>query len=482
MKRENFEADISDQLHPLEIPPPERVWDGLDRKLSKGVPARYPSRTIGGWIVVAGLLIIFSLLYIARGSNSATPNASPATPDDRAIFGGTGPIGDFPVADALVNEAALRVNDWQEDGQQLLLFFYSLNCENSPRLEKETLNQPAIQNLLDENHVKTVRINFEDKKNLGFLKNYAVNVSPTLLLLNAQGTIVCRVNGFMQESSVRALLETALDCNDTPPIASVQNSNRQDKAASASIPRIDTVTTYIGSERIVSIDTILETTDQQLARWREKDRILMLYFYRENCPYCPDFESETLAQPEIKALIDEKFKMVSIDLGTREGMDDLIRKYEVSATPSLLFLNDLGEVIHRVRGYREKSEMEMTLREVITGRTGIGAVAGEAGAAIIKIENVAPSSSSTNLHRAQAFKISPNPSTGRFQVEWNNPEMETTTLQIITLGGRIVQKRELPAVQGGVSQSFNLSGEPKGYYVVRIERGREVLVQKLLLQ
>jgi len=72
----------------------------------------------------------------------------------------------------------------------------------------------------------------------------------------------------------------------------------------------------------------------------------------------------------------------------------------------------------------------------------------------------------------------PNPTNGKFQVEYLNSSK--ATLSIYTTMGRLINQREINDNETG-SEYFDLSNEPKGVYYLEIKEGNNTARQKIVL-
>lgn len=88
---------------------------------------------------------------------------------------------------------------------------------------------------------------------------------------------------------------------------------------------------------------------------------VMLYFYQDGCPYCAKLLQDNFGQREIAEKTQEHFDVIAINMwGNREVTDmagkvvtekDFAANRRVMFTPTLLFLDEQGEVALRVNGY-----------------------------------------------------------------------------------------------------------------------------------
>lgn len=94
---------------------------------------------------------------------------------------------------------------------------------------------------------------------------------------------------------------------------------------------------------------------------RQTGRRLMLYFYQDGCPYCSKMVQDNFGQKEIADKTRKYFDVVAINLwGDREVVDlagkampekAFASALKVQFTPSLLLLDEKGEVVLRLNGY-----------------------------------------------------------------------------------------------------------------------------------
>jgi thioredoxin-related protein len=91
------------------------------------------------------------------------------------------------------------------------------------------------------------------------------------------------------------------------------------------------------------------------------DKRLMLYFYQDGCPHCKKLLQDNFGQREVVQKTRQYFGLIAINMwGDREVVDlqgnvtsekRFARDLEVMFTPTLLLLNEEGEIVLRVNGY-----------------------------------------------------------------------------------------------------------------------------------
>ncbi len=103
----------------------------------------------------------------------------------------------------------------------------------------------------------------------------------------------------------------------------------------------------------------------------ESKRVL-LYFHQDGCPYCGKLIKDNFGQRETSDLTQELFDTISINLwGDREviGFEGNIltekefsKSLKVQFTPTILMLNESGDVVLRVNGYYPPGKFQAALK------------------------------------------------------------------------------------------------------------------------
>lgn len=103
---------------------------------------------------------------------------------------------------------------------------------------------------------------------------------------------------------------------------------------------------------------------------RDGKRVL-LYFYQDGCPYCAKLLQDNFGQREIAEKTQQHFDVIAINMwGGREVTDmqgnvvtekQFAADHRVNFTPTLLFLNEQGQVALRVNGYYFPAKFDAAL-------------------------------------------------------------------------------------------------------------------------
>lgn len=111
--------------------------------------------------------------------------------------------------------------------------------------------------------------------------------------------------------------------------------------------------------------------EEDVAEAAEQGRRVMLYFHQNGCPYCARLVQENFTDPVLKRYIQQHFDSISLNMwGDREVVSiggksftekTLAAALKVQFTPTLLFLNEQGQVILRLNGYQSPDKLRKAL-------------------------------------------------------------------------------------------------------------------------
>ncbi|MBD3620012.1 MAG: thioredoxin fold domain-containing protein [Chromatiales bacterium] len=100
---------------------------------------------------------------------------------------------------------------------------------------------------------------------------------------------------------------------------------------------------------------------EDVAEAAAEDRRLLLYFYQDGCPYCAKLLQDNFGQKAIADKTQKYFNTIAINMwGDREVTDldgrqttekQFAVDQKVMFTPTLVFLDEQGEVVLRINGY-----------------------------------------------------------------------------------------------------------------------------------
>jgi len=111
--------------------------------------------------------------------------------------------------------------------------------------------------------------------------------------------------------------------------------------------------------------------EEDVAEAAADGKRVMLYFHQDGCPYCARLVEENFADPELRKFIQQNFDGISMNMwGDREvvsvsGRDFTEKTFaqalKVQYTPTLIFLDERGQVALRLNGYYPPAEFRAAL-------------------------------------------------------------------------------------------------------------------------
>ncbi len=118
--------------------------------------------------------------------------------------------------------------------------------------------------------------------------------------------------------------------------------------------------------------------EQDVAEAREAGRRVMLYFHQDGCPYCARLVEENFTDPQIRAYVQQHFDGIALNMwGDREVVSVGGRAFtektfaaalKVQYTPTLIFLDESGQVALRLNGYYPPQDFRAALDYVAQKR------------------------------------------------------------------------------------------------------------------
>ena len=116
---------------------------------------------------------------------------------------------------------------------------------------------------------------------------------------------------------------------------------------------------------------------EDVAEAADENRRVILYFYQDGCPYCEKLININFAQREIEQQTREHFDVIAINLWGDTLVTDLTGNevtekqfsvgLKVQFTPTLLFLDEQGQVALRTNGYYPPHKF-MTALDYVSGK------------------------------------------------------------------------------------------------------------------
>lgn len=98
---------------------------------------------------------------------------------------------------------------------------------------------------------------------------------------------------------------------------------------------------------------------------KENGKLIFIDFYTTWCGPCKSLSKNVFTQKEVGDYFNSHFLCLKID-AEREGKE-LAKKYDVSSFPTMIFLNDKGEVVNRIVGLQDAPKLIAKAKDANTG-------------------------------------------------------------------------------------------------------------------
>jgi thioredoxin-related protein len=100
-----------------------------------------------------------------------------------------------------------------------------------------------------------------------------------------------------------------------------------------------------------------------LARARNQDKNVFLYFYAQWCTYCTQLSQTTFLDAKVQAYLDKHFVSISVDTDQNQTLS---RSWQVKGLPTMWFLTPEGNKISSLPGYVDGPQLLRILRYIHT--------------------------------------------------------------------------------------------------------------------
>ena len=87
---------------------------------------------------------------------------------------------------------------------------------------------------------------------------------------------------------------------------------------------------------------------------KKENKTIFLFAHASYCGACKKMKKEVLSKKEVGDFFNKQFINSEVDIESPEGKE-LVKKYDIDATPTLLFLNADGGVIKKASGFHDEA-------------------------------------------------------------------------------------------------------------------------------
>lgn len=255
--------------------------------------------------------------------------------------------------------------------KRLILYFYQDGCPYCGKLLSVNWKQPDIVQKTNKNF-DVIAINlWGDREITGFdglsmtekqfSEKKRVMYTPTLLLLNEQGEVALRINGYYPPTKFSAALDYVAEKREN----SLAFSDYYKDAASKG-----------SSNKLHSSKQYLSPPYRLAASDRGNTKPLLVLYEQRFCAHCDEIHKDIFSRPESKELLN-KFDVVLLDrwgkspVTTPKGETTTALKWanqlKINYAPSLIFFDSMGNEVFRTEAYLKAFHIQSVMDYVSSG-------------------------------------------------------------------------------------------------------------------
>lgn len=255
-------------------------------------------------------------------------------------------------------------------GKRVMLYFYQDGCPYCAKLLQDNFSQRSIVEKTRK-YLDVIAVNMWGDREVTSLDGQAmtekefaaalrVMFTPTILMLNEQGKVILRINGYYHPVKFEAALdyvglkkETELSFAEYyHQLEAVKPSGKLHEEAFFLKPPYD------------------------LQRLATSGKPLMLLFEQKQCKPCDEYHDDIYQRPETRQQL-ERFDIVRLDMWAETSIQDLngnkttarnlAKQLDVKYAPSMVFFDSTGNEVFRTEAYLKAFHVQSVLDYVASG-------------------------------------------------------------------------------------------------------------------
>ena len=108
------------------------------------------------------------------------------------------------------------------------------------------------------------------------------------------------------------------------------------------------ITTFLNAADLNHADSYTDAIQKGI----KENKLVVLFTHTPFCPYCVKMEEDTLSNPEVINLLNQRFIFISVDLGIDIETEDVPRRFIPRGTPTTFIIDPkTPENFYNIRGY-----------------------------------------------------------------------------------------------------------------------------------
>ena len=263
------------------------------------------------------------------------------------------------------------VAEARKSSRRVMLYFYQDGCPYCTKLLQDNFGQKAIADKTRK-HFDVIAINIWGDREVtdmaarvapekAFSRALRIQFTPTLLMLDEQGDVALRLNGYIPPHKFDLALDFAGQRLEIKQSLTDYLKANLKEAASGKLH----LEPWLLKPPLKFADSL---------KWGGKP--LLVLFEQKECAACDELHGEAFTRPDVAGLL-KKFQVAQADIWSPESLQtpsgemlpvrDWARKLKVSYTPSLVFFDQSGREVFRVDGYLRPFHLSSALDYVASG-------------------------------------------------------------------------------------------------------------------
>lgn len=105
------------------------------------------------------------------------------------------------------------------------------------------------------------------------------------------------------------------------------------------------------------------SVSQVIANAKRENKPIFLFAHASYCPSCKNMIRTVLPEKEVGDMFNKLFINAQVDIETSEG-EKIVEDYEITGTPTLLFLSPDGRIIKKENGFHSKEELTALVKSL----------------------------------------------------------------------------------------------------------------------
>jgi len=263
------------------------------------------------------------------------------------------------------------VTEAADDGKRLILYFYQDGCPYCAKLLKDNFGNREIAEKTRKNF-EVIAINMwgdrevtdlagEATTEKQFAEGLRVQYTPTLLMLNENGKVVLRINGYFAPHKFNVALDFMAGQHEKSTGFRAYYARLAPSAARGKLHQLQ-----------AALPSPLRLKDDRGDSYRP----LLVMFEQKTCLECDELHQDTLKRPLVAyaltnldlAVVDMwSSEVIQTPTGRQMEVRDWARELDVKYAPSLVFFDNAGQEVFRTEAYLKSFHVHGAIDYVVSG-------------------------------------------------------------------------------------------------------------------